>query len=190
MKNIGTVPIETERLLLRRVVKADADDIFSNWASDPLVTRYMTWKTHESVAVTRCYVASLLRALKLSSCYEWIIVLKETNRAIGAIGVAKLDSSLESAQVGYCLSRAFWNRGIMSEALGAVIGFLFNEVGVNRIEAYHHVKNIVSGRVMEKSGMLKEGIRRDGERDSEGVFCDTVCYAILKSDYLKNRAKP
>jgi ribosomal-protein-alanine N-acetyltransferase len=64
MKSIGTLPIETERLLLRRMLRSDAEDIYETFASDPMVTRYLSWKAHSSIAVTRAYVSSILKALK------------------------------------------------------------------------------------------------------------------------------
>ena len=82
------------------------------------------------------------------------------------------------------MSDRFWGRGIMPEAFREVIRFLFEEVGMNRIESTHDVNNPKSGRVMEKCGLRCEGIHRQADRNNQGV-CDSVCRAILKEDYVQ-----
>ena len=83
--------------------------------------------------------------------------------------------------MGYCMSRAFWGRGIMPEALKAVMAYLFDEVGLNRIAACHDANNPKSGRVMEKAGMKREGVLRQAGKNNMGI-CDEVWYAAIKSD--------
>ena len=86
-----------------------------------------------------------------------------------------------SAEVGYCVGREFWHKGIASEALKAVMDFLFDEVGVNRIEAYHDPRNPYSGDVMKKCGMKYEGTLRASEWNNLGI-CDAYWYSMLKSE--------
>jgi len=83
--------------------------------------------------------------------------------------------------MGYCMSRAYWRRGIMAEALSALIGFLFDEVGFNRIEADHDPNNPASGRVMEKAGMTFEGTMRRAGLSNQGII-DVSRWAVLRSD--------
>lgn len=79
------------------------------------------------------------------------------------------------------MGRKWWGRGIMPEALRAVTAFLFDEVGVNRVEATHDLNNPKSGRVMDKAGMKQEGILRQAGLNNQGI-CDKVVHAILKED--------
>lgn len=72
----------------------------------------------------------------------------------------------------------------MTEALKAVINYLFEEVGMNRIEARHNTLNPASGRVMQKSGMKFEGIMRQIKVNKYGEFYDLAVYSILKSDLI------
>lgn len=88
---------------------------------------------------------------------------------------------MNAAEIGYCLGRAYWGRGIMPEALCAVLDFMFDEAGFNRIAACHDVGNPKSGRVMEKSGMKYEGTLRQAGKNNQGI-CDIACYAVLRSD--------
>ena len=93
----------------------------------------------------------------------------------------KLEEAIESAEIGYCLGRAFWGRGIMPEALRAVMDYLFDTVGLNRVWAGHDVNNPKSGRVMEKAGMKKEGILRASGVNNQGIR-DVAIWAALRED--------
>jgi RimJ/RimL family protein N-acetyltransferase len=107
---------------------------------------------------------------------------KEDGTVIGSISAVKLDENINAAEIGYCLGRAYWGRGIMPEALRAVMDYLFDEAEVNRIAAYHDVNNPRSGRVMQKAGMQYEGTHRQAGKNNRGI-CDLVCYAALRSDF-------
>lgn len=181
MNKAGTQKIETRRLVLRRYQIEDAEDVFSNWASDPEVTRYLTWPTHENISITRTVINSWIPCYEDGGYFNWIIEWKETGKAIGSIAVVKLDEGTEAADIGYCLSREFWGRGIMPEALRAVMDYLFDIIGINRIAAYHDAKNPKSGRVMEKAGMKRDGILRAHGRNNQGI-CDEVWYSALRED--------
>ena len=102
---------------------------------------------------------------------------------------ALADMRSQWAEVAYCLSRAFWGRGIMTEALMAVIDFLIGKVGFLRIEAKHATENIASGRVMEKCGMQLEGVLRKGHRLlSTGELVDIAIRAILREEWEARKA--
>ena len=79
--------------------------------------------------------------------------------------------------------RDIGGKGCVPEALAAVMDFLFDRVGVNRIEAGHDIRNPNSGKVMQKAGMQKEGIHRQAGRNNQGLF-DLVFYAKLKQDRM------
>ncbi len=183
MKHCGTVAIETERLLLRRFRLKDAQAMFDNWASDPLVTRYMKRRTSARVVDVKKHLRSVCVAYRKKNCYNWCIVDRATDTPIGNIGVFEFFETLGSARVGYCLSRTYWGRGIMPEALRAVMQLMFEHVGVRRLECVHQIDNLQSGRVMSKCGMLQEGVLRKAYRNHCGEFFDVVQYAILDTDY-------
>ena len=131
----GTQTIETPRLILRRAVREDAQAMLRNWASDPEVTKFLTWPTHDSIDVTRTVLESWLAEYEKDNYYQWMIVLKEIGEPIGSISVVRQNQRVEAAEIGYCIGSAWWHQGIMSEALAAVINYLFTEVGMNRITA-------------------------------------------------------
>ena len=178
----GTKTIETDRLILRQFTMEDADAMFRNWAGDDEVTKHLTWPTHTDVEVTKLVLADWTGHYPEPDFYNWAIVLKENGpEPIGSIAVVGIDKKIDGAAMGYCMSRAHWRKGIMAEALTALIAFLFDEVGFNRIEADHDPNNPASGRVMEKSGMRHEGIMRQAGLSNQGII-DVSRWAILRSD--------
>ena len=181
MNKAGTQAIETKRLILRRFRIEDADDMYNSWASDPEVTRYLTWPAHSSVEVTKMLLSDWVSRYENGAFFNWAIEYKETGRVIGNISVVSLIEEIEAAEIGYCMGRAYWGQGLMPEALEAVIGYLFDVVGMNRIWAGHDVNNPKSGRVMDKAGMRQEGILRAGGRNNLGI-CDVAVHAILRAD--------
>ena len=177
----GTQTIETSRLILRRAILEDAAPMFHNWASDPDVTKYLTWPAHSSITVSETVLKSWLQEYEKESYSQWMIVLKERGEPIGSISVVNQRDDIAEAEIGYCIGKRWWHQGIMTEALGAVMDYLFDEVGMNRIEAKHDINNPNSGAVMKKCGMFYEGTARQSDRNNQGI-CDIATYGILRSD--------
>lgn len=182
----GTQTIETSRLILRRAVREDAEPMFRNWASDSDVTKFLTWPAHSNIAVSEIVIGSWLQEYEKESYYQWMIVLKELGEPIGSISAVRQNDRTEEAEIGYCIGIRWWHRGIMTEALAAVIRYFFTQVGMNRISARHDPNNPHSGSVMRKCGMKYEGTTRSSDRNNQGL-CDTAHYAILRSDWEKPR---
>lgn len=185
MKHLGTITLETQRLILRKTLESDYEPMFRNWANDERVTKYLTWAPYESAEqLKNTYHQYLLDSQAKLDFYDWKIVLKKSNELIGSIGVVKLSEDIEEAEIGYCLGASWWHMGIMTEAFQRVIQFMFEEVGVNRITAVHDPRNPHSGDVMKKCGLLYEGTSRQAGKNMQGIF-DVSRYAILKEDYFK-----
>lgn len=164
----GTKTIETMRLVLRQFKEEDAGDMFYNWASDPAVCKYLLWGPYTEVETSRRRIIQWLRSYERENSYVWAIERKSNQQAIGLISVEVSNELTMSCEVGYCIGQDYWGRGIMTEALLAVLHYLFYEVGYQRIFAKHDVLNPASGRVMQKAGMhlsnyeYQVGQRRDG----------------------------
>jgi len=177
----GTVTLETSRLILRRASTEDAEPMFRNWASDPEVTRFLTWPAHKTIAVTRTVLDSWINSYEKSNYYQWIIILKDIRQPVGSISVVDHNDATKMAHIGYCLGKQWWHRGIMSEALQAVMDYLFDEVGICRIESRHDPNNPHSGAVMRKCGMYLESITRKSDRNNQGIV-DACHYVLLKEE--------
>lgn len=183
MDHKGTRKLETERLTLRRFIVDDAKAMYDNWASDPEVTKYLTWPCHDSVQASEDIIKDWISRYDAMNCYLWAIVMNDNGDApIGSISVVQANEDVSIVQIGYCIGKNWWGQGLTSEALGAVIRFLFDEVGANRVEARHDPRNHNSGKVMLKCGMRYEGTMREADRNNQGI-CDESWYAILAKDY-------
>ncbi len=152
--------LETPRLVLRPFRLKDAKDVFE-YASDPEVARFVLWEPHRSLAETRSSIRSIRRLSRQGRPSSWAIELAEEKKVIGSIGFMWLSPENRSAEVGYSLSRLYWNRGIMTEALTRVLESAFRDLRLHRVEAQYDIRNPASGRVMEKCGMEQEGILRE-----------------------------
>ena len=185
LKHIGTQKLETERLILRKFKEEDAVDMFNNWASDSEVTKYLTWSAHSTVEVSKQITDLWVSEYSNVEHYQWAIELEEIGEVIGSIGLVDLDNNNENCEIGYCIGKAFWGKGIMSEAFSELISFLFKEIGFQRIAACHDVDNPASGHVMEKCGLNYEGTLRKILRNNKGTLVDCKYYSILRDEYLK-----
>lgn len=184
MDHCGTQRLETDRLILRRFVKGDADAMYKNYASDPEVTKYLTWQHHSSEKDSKKAVRYFIKQYSDERYYHWAIVLKENgDEPIGGIDVVIINEDVSLMHIGYCIGRKWWHQGITSEALKAVMDFLFDVVNVNRIESRHDTRNPNSGKVMQKCGMKYEGTLRSADRNNQGV-CDVSYYSLLKSERI------
>ena len=185
MKHLGTQTIETARLMLRPFAMTDARAMYENWASDPEVTKYVTWPAHSSVEITRMVLRDWTDGYERPDHYNWAIVLKDSDgKPIGNISAVHVFEKTDAVEIGYCMGRPWWGKGIMTEALKAVTGFFIEQVGANRVEARYDTSNPASGRVMAKSGMTFEGIRRQAARNNRGLV-DVGCYSILAGEWMK-----
>ena len=182
----GTKRLETERLILRQFKIEDYVEMYNNWACEDAVTKFLTWQTHTNQDVTKSVLADWIPKYENKDFYNWAIELKEENRLIGNISVVSLREETLSAILGYCMGSKWWGKEIMPEAGKAVLKYLFEEVGFNRIAANHDKNNPNSGRVMQKIGMTYEGTLRSAGFCNQGII-DDVRYSILKSEWDLNR---
>lgn len=170
--------IETERLLLRKIKETDAEPMFRNWASDPEVTKYMTWNSHENMEVTKTIINHWLEEEKDPKTIRFIITLKNIDEPIGSIDVVHyIDGDPE---IGYCLSKKYWNQGLMTEACKVFIKYLF-DIGFTKVLIKAVVENIGSNRVIEKCGFKfthQEHLEHQSSFKSNPVTLN--CYELIK----------
>ncbi len=186
MNHVGTKTLKTQRLTLRKFTLDDVNAMYRNWASDPVVTKFMTWPAHADTGITRMVIESWVKEYDRDDYYQWAIEFE--GEPIGSISVVYTVAKTLNAEIGYCIGRNWWHRGITSEALAAVMELLFKEVGVNRIQARHDPNNPHSGGVMRKCGMTYEGTLRQADRNNQGIV-DSCIYGILRSEYFGERTE-
>ena len=151
---IGDSVIETKRLILRPFRQSDLRD-FNEYASVPGVGEMAGWKHHETIEKTQEILDMFIKEDK-----TFAIVFKKNNKVIGSLGVEKygLEDKLTEfngyygREIGYVLSKEYWGKGIMPEAVGAVISYLFNDLNLDFLTCGYYDFNNQSKRVQEKCG--------------------------------------
>lgn len=186
MKHAGTVPLFTERLVLRRYTMDDVDAAYHNWMSDPAVTEHVTWERHPDKEVTAAVLQVWTDQYANDFYYHWGI--EYDGELIGDIAVVMASEHNEYVEIGYCLGKAWWGQGLMSEALARVVRFMFETLELHRVFARHDVRNVASGRVMQKVGLLYEGKMRGHFVRKDGTWADQLVYGMLRDDWIAQHA--
>ena len=177
--------LETERLLLRAMRPDDSSDMFA-YARDPAVTRYLTWAPHPDETYTRRYLTYIAGRYRAGEFYDWALILKAENKMIGTCGFTRIDLTARRGEAGYVLNRAYWGRGLAPEALGRVMAFAFDVLGLDRLESRYMQDNTASRRVMEKAGMTFEGFLPEPMIVRGGPVTVGVC-AITEAQYRQRQ---
>ena len=151
MDDLTRQPIETERLLLRQIREDDTQAVFDNWASDPEVSRYLTWPAHRTIEDTKAVMQRWMKDYEDPKTCRFGIVIKESGELIGSIDI--VDFVDGAPEIGYCMSRKHWNKAYMTEACRAFMRRLF-DLGYKRIVIEADQRNIGSNRVIEKCGFI------------------------------------
>jgi [ribosomal protein S5]-alanine N-acetyltransferase len=179
LKDLPT--LETERLILRKMILNDAEAVFA-YASNSEVSRYTLWETHRSIEDSRAFLEFATQKYENGGEPDWGIVYRGNGCLVGACGLVNWEAEHARAEVGFVLSREYWGRGLMSEAVRTILRFGFERMNLNRIEARCIAENAASARVMEKAGMVYEGTLRQREY-IKGAYRDIKLYAILKKGF-------
>lgn len=165
--------LETSRLLLRAPRPDDAPAVFA-CASDPEVTRHLTWGPHATVAESAAYLRERIRRNEEGTALLWGVVPRGGDTLVGACGFRTLHPDEKRAELACVLARACWGRGFGTEAVGAVLRFGFGEMGLGEIYSRALVDNTVSRRMMEKAGMRhvgeEEGAWRGGTTRRKALY--------------------
>ena len=141
--------LETERLLLRKFTLDDAEEMFSNWASDPEVTEYLTWTPHTCIDTVRMIINDWLIDYEDEKTVRYAIVEKESGTLMGSVDIVEFVG--EKPMIGYCMGKKFWGKGYMTEAGRALIDYLFS-LGYDALVICADSRNNRSLRVIEKLG--------------------------------------
>jgi RimJ/RimL family protein N-acetyltransferase len=175
----GADAIETDRLLLRRPQPSDAPAVFARYASDPDVTRFVGWPTHQSIAETEAFLGYSGSEWQRWPAGPYLILSRHDGLLLGGTGLGF--ETPYRASTGYVLAKDAWGKGYATEALQAMVA-LAPSVGVQRLYALCHPQHQASWRVLEKCGFAREGtLRRYAEFPNlrPGAVEDVLCYAII-----------
>lgn len=172
--------VETERLVLREWRLEDLDDLYE-YAKNPNVGPMSGWEPHLNKEVSQ-------HVLKyyIENDESWAITLKENGKVIGSVKICPDENrgKYNAKYISFVLSADYWGRGYATETVNRVIKYVFEEMNIDLLSAFHFPHNIRSKRVLEKCGFQYEVTIENGQKIYDGQVFDTVCYSILKSDYI------
>jgi len=181
LNHTGTQEIKTNRLILRRFVYDDCNDVYT-YASNPDVVRFLSYHPHKNIEITKEIVGKWVKSYESSKTYHWAVVFNK--KVIGNIEAMNVDDDSFSCHFGWQIDIPYWNKGIMTEAAKAAVDYLFGVVGFDRISSGCDTRNHGSYHVMEKIAMKREGLLRRYIYQKDGSIGDKYVYAIIKSDWL------
>lgn len=183
INHLGSVTLETERLILRKTIKEDIDELFYI-ELNPNLRRYLgIHKVGTSLNDNRNYFD--FSKYDNLDFYRWSIIEKNTNKLLGCIYLNVHDEKARIYGIDYFLREDSWNKGYATEASKCVLEFAFNKLNINRIESSGAKSNPGTLKVMEHIGLKYEGVRKDGIFYYYGGIQDLVLYGITKEEYYK-----
>ncbi len=170
--------------ILREQTIEDAE-AFLEYYSDPEVNKYIVSFIPKTVEEARTELRYWINVFSYNDGIYFAIARKSDNKMIGSVGVSGVNRIHNRIEASYDLAKEYWNKGIMSTALNAMLKYVFAEFKFNRIEAFAMPDNIGSYRVLEKCGFAFEGNLRQ-HRFHQGKYVDIGIYSILYQDLIKN----
>ena len=182
LSHIGTIVIETDRLLLRRFQYADTSAMLKNWIADERIQSMYAEPVYTTEEEVKGLLDKYIGFYEKDDYYRWAIILKETGACIGQIAYFLVDTKNHFAEIEYCIGSAFQCRGYATEATKAVIRFGFEKIKLHKVQISTKENNKSSKRVIEKCGFTYEGTLRDYFY-TKGEYTGRLYYSMLQSEY-------
>lgn len=179
MNHVGTINLESERLILRRYKKEDSNEIFLGFVNQEEFLYYAN-KEKRTLEEQIKSLENIDEKYLNKEYYNWLIVEKESNKIIGSINL-RVDNKNDSVEFNYAIDKRFTSKGYMTEALLVIKRFCFDSLNVNRFQGGAALNNKVSQRVMEKCGLKCEGILRNYLKLRDG-YHDMYMYSNIQGE--------
>ena len=185
--NLYFLVIQTSRLIIRDLSLSDIDNIHI-LHSLPETDRFNTLGIPKTIEPTERLLDEWLSVQNTNprKSYIYCIDLKDSDKFIGLIALNLRESKFQSAEIWFKVNSTYWGMGYGTEALVKMLDFGFRDLSLHRIEAGCAIENLASVKLLEKSGMTREGLKRRN-LFIRGEWVDAYSYAILKEEFL---AKP
>ncbi|MBN1683153.1 GNAT family N-acetyltransferase [Candidatus Bathyarchaeota archaeon] len=172
--------LTSSRLTLREFTLNDYEDVYS-YASDPEVVKYIPWNIYTLDDARKSINRKIAgQRKKPRDTYELAALLKEDEKLIGECYLSLTD--LMEADLGFCIHRDYWGRGIATEITGILLKFGFRELNLHRIIATCDPRNQASINILEKNGFRREGYFKE-HKLMRGNWRDSLFYAILDKEW-------
>lgn len=174
--------LETERLILREICPGDAKSLFTV-LGDEAVTEFYDDEVFREVFQASEQIDAWAAGFRARRCVRWGIAQRGKGEIVGTCGYYGFHTWHKRAGLGYELARSLWQQGIMTEALGEIIRFGFERIGLNRIEAVVMPKNEGSVKLLAGLGFHQEGVLREYENWGDKGCVDLIMFSLLKHEY-------
>jgi ribosomal-protein-alanine N-acetyltransferase len=178
--------LHTPRLLLRRPILTDADDLFE-MRSDPQVMQFIPRPLAKTPDDVRELITMLNGFVDSNERINWAIEWKESGKVVGMVGYVNIKPDHDRAEVGYSLSKAWHRKGIMREALDCILAYGFDSMQLHSIEAIVDEQNIASGSLLETAGFRKEACFIEDFYHG-GRYRNSVHYGLLRREWQQSAA--
>lgn len=178
---VGPVRLEGQRVVLRELTETDASDVFA-YASEREVTRFLSWGPSKTLEESRSYIRRCRSEQEAGTSLTLGTELKAERRIIGAVSLFNLLYEHSVGELGFILNRRFWGQGLSLEMIGLILHYGFTVMRLERIESWVPLDNVRSWRILERIGMVREGILRR-HRLYRGEPKDRVVYGLLRLEW-------
>jgi len=176
--------IESEEILLKQIEKYDLDD-YVEINMDERLYQYKPGEPRKTVSAVENIIGHHERDfLKRKIINLGIYSKEENNKMIGVAEIFDFDSKVSSVTIGYTLNYNYWGKGIATKITKLLLKFLFNEIDVNRVQAFVMPENVKSRKVLLRNNFIEEGTIRQGYFWKGRGVVDLVLYSILKAEYM------
>lgn len=169
--------LTTQRLVLRKMSDNDANEMFF-LRSDAQVMKYIDRSPAQSVDEALAFIRMINSALDNNEYINWAISLKDDSKLIGNICFWRIQKEHYRAEIGYVLHPAYQGKGIMHEAITAVLDYGFKVMGLHSVEANVNPENIASIKLLEKNGFIREACFKENYHYN-GKFLDSAIYSLI-----------
>jgi len=186
MEEFGEFPQqETDRLILRQMTLDDVEFYFHHFNNDKVIEGCCFPGPKSLEAAREELERYCIKLFKENRGIRWGIVRKGGSELIGTCGYYDWIKPARRAEIGYDLDPVYWGQGIITEALGAMLKYGFEKMGLNRIQAIIDSKNTRSLKLVHRLGFKKEGVLRQRSY-FRGQFKDDVCFSLLRKEWTKS----
>jgi RimJ/RimL family protein N-acetyltransferase len=174
-------PIEAERVRVRLLAESDLPALFEV-NSDAAVTKLLPYAAWTSAADGDAWFARMAAIQATGLALQLVVADRASDKAIGTALLFRLEEGSARAELGYVLGRAHWGRGLMHEALGALLDRAFGAMALRRIEAEVDVRNAASAQLLRRLGFTREGLLRQ-RWIAKGEARDVEMFGLLRDDW-------
>ncbi len=171
-------PIKGKKVILREFELKDAQQLFDNWGTDEEVSKYMLWKNYKTIEDAKNAIQYYIECYEKDDPFKQYAIEYEGN-VVGSINIVT-SKRHKTGEIAYCLSKKYWRKGIMSEAITLLVDYYFEHYDLVRISAEAIEPNVASRKLLEKCGFKLEGILRKKYFCKTNKHEDAYVYAIIK----------